>query len=187
MNNQIIKEKVDIFQKAMEACPELVYVGQKSLREKSEDVSVEDALEIAEKLKSVLLRYRELTGLGRGIAAPQIGINKKIFVTYVDDKFQIYINPRIIEKSESQNFLRELCMSSGIMSADVKRSEKIKLEWTDENGEKHEKEFGAFLARLLQHEYDHLSGVVNLDCCVPGSVEFVITNPKDEKLRSEIK
>lgn len=151
----------------------------------AEEVDLVEALEIAEKLKTVILNFREVTGLGRGIAAPQIGINKKVFVTYVEDKFQIYINPKILEKSEKKNFFRELCMSSGLIWADVKRSQKINLSWTDENGEKQEKEFEGFLARLLQHEFDHLLGVVNLDVCEKGTEEFVLTDPKLETLRDE--
>lgn len=183
--NKTILEKLEVFKEAMAACPELVYVGEKSLREKSEEVELSEGLEIAEKLKSVLLQFRKVTGLGRGVAAPQIGINKAVFVTYVGDTFQTYINPKILEKSESKNFYRELCMSSGIMSADVKRSENIKLEWADENGVRQTQDFDTFQARLLQHEYDHLLGIVNLDCCIPGSIEFVIKNPLEEKLRLE--
>ncbi len=184
-NNQIIKSKIEIFNKACESCPELIYVGEKSLREKSTDVTIPEALDIVEKLKETLLNYRNATGLGRGIAAPQIGINKRVFVTYVEDRFQIYINPKIIEQSVTQNLFRELCMSSGLFWADVKRSEKIKLSWTDETGTEKTDEFESFFARLLQHEYDHLEGIVNLDVCKSGTIEFVTTSPADEKLRYE--
>ena len=46
-------------------------------------------------------------------------------------------------------------------------------------------EFEGFLARLLQHEYDHLEGIINLDICKSGTIEFVTTSPADEKLRYE--
>lgn len=185
MQKEIIKEKLEMFKKVIENCPELVYFGEKVLREKSTDTDLKEGLEIAEKLKKVLLGYREATGLGRAVAAPQIGISKKVVVSYVEDKFETYINPKILERSESKNFLRELCMSSTVMCGDVKRSEKIKMEWTDENGARDEKEFDGFMARLLQHEYDHLEGIVNLDICERGSIEFVVTDLKLEKLRKE--
>jgi peptide deformylase len=185
MSKAIILDRLEIFKKAFIECPELVYVGEKSLREILVDAGFVESLEIIEKLKITLLKYRGITGAGRGLAAPQIGINKRIFITYIGDEFQIYVNPEIVWKSEKENFYRELCMSSGIMSADVKRSEKIKLEWLSEKGEKKLEEFEGFVARLLQHEYGHLDGIVNLDCCEKGSVEFVINNPLDEKLRDK--
>ncbi len=181
--NKTILERLEIFRKAMEACPELLYVGQKSLREKSCEVDLAEATQIVDKLKETLLKYRGIVGAGRGLAAPQLGINQKVFVTYVGDIFQVYINPNILEKSEKQNIYRELCMSSGVMSADVIRSEKIKLEWIDENRQKQIQDFDGFLARLLQHEYGHLEGILNIDCCVSGSIEFTIKNPLEEKIR----
>jgi peptide deformylase len=184
-NNFTIQKRVEIFQKAMEACPLLVYAGEKSLRQPSTEVGHDEAMQLAEKLKSTLLDYRSVTGLGRGVAAPQIGINKKVFVTYVDDKFEVFINPQILEVSKEKNLLRELCMSSGVFCADIKRSRKVKLSWTNQFGEKCEKEFDGFWARLIQHEYDHLEGILNLDVCEKGSIEFVVNNPKDEKLRDE--
>lgn len=185
MQNQIINLKVELFKQAITGCPLLVYAGHKNLREKSVEVSINEALEIAEKLKETLLNYRKVTGLGRGIAGTQIGINKRVFITYVEDKFQVYINPKIIEKSDTQNLFKELCMSSGLLWGDVKRPEKIKLTWTEETGNEQTKEFDGFIARLLQHEYDHLEGIINLDICKSGTMEFVTTNPADEKLKFE--
>ena len=189
MQNGIIQKNIEVFGRILKGVPELVYVGEKSLRENSEVVVFEnesefnECLTVVEKLKGVLLKYREITNLGRGVAAPQIGVNKKVFITYVGDAFQIYINPEILEYSDSKNFYRELCMSSTVMSADVKRSETIKLRWIDENKAEQTKEFSGFEARLLQHEYDHLLGIVNLDCCEKGSIEFVVKSPFEEKIR----
>ena len=185
MNNDIIKQKVVTFQKVMEVCPELVYVGEKCLRQVSKNTDLKEGLEIVEKLKKVLLSYRQITGAGRGVAAPQIGINKKVFVTYVGDEFQVFINPKVVKKSRAKNFYRETCMSSTMLRADVKRSKKITLSWIDENGKNQEKEFDGFLARLLQHEYYHLEGVVNLDLAEKGTIDFLTTNPLEEKLRDE--
>lgn len=184
-NEKKVEEKIKMFQKSSGTCPEIVYVGNKVLREKAKNTNLKEGLEVAEKLKSTLLRYRKITGSGRGLAAPQIGVPKKVFVTYVEDKFWVFINPKILKKSRTKNFLRELCMSSGLFWGDVKRSEKIKMEWTDENGVKLEKEFDGFMARLLQHEYDHLDGIVNLDICERGTIEFALSDPKLEKLRKE--
>lgn len=68
-------------------------------------------------------------------------------------------------------------------SADVKRPESITVKYANEEGTELEEKCEGFLARLLQHEYDHLEGIVNLDKAEPASIEFQLNNPLDEKLR----
>ncbi len=97
--NQKILELNDTFKKVLEVCPEIVYMGDDVLRKKTDVVSLEEGLQISEKLISVLKRYRDITGFGRGLAAPQIGESKSVFVTYVGDQFKTYINPRITKTS----------------------------------------------------------------------------------------
>ena len=130
-----------------------------------------------------MFRYREMAGMGRGLAAPQIGSDKSVFVTFTDDKLQIFINPRIIERSSSTNFYRELCISSGILSADVERPEWVVMAWIDTEGKRHREKIDGFLARLYQHEEAHLRGVVNLDEAAPQGIEFIALDPLKEKLR----
>lgn len=81
----------------------------------------------------------------------------------MDDVFETFINPVIVQKTESTNFYRELCISVGILGADVERSDWIVLEWTDEFGILHREKFDGFKARLYQHEEAHLRGRLNLD------------------------
>ncbi|MBL7045904.1 MAG: peptide deformylase [Parcubacteria group bacterium] len=171
------------FQRIRTEIPELKLFGEKPLHSQSEDVMLEEGKEIAEKLTSTLLKYREVTGVGRGIAAPQIGLQKNVFITYVNDEVQTYINPVITKHSDETNFYRELCMSSSLMWADIERPQSITMTWTDETGKDHGETFDDFIARLLQHEYDHLKGCVCLDKAIPGTIAFVSSNPLDEKLR----
>jgi peptide deformylase len=182
MHEQIAK-KVGLFSLLLKEVPEMKYLGDPVLRTPTQDVSVEIGKEIGEKLGEVLLKLRKIAGYGRGLAAPQIGESQSVFVTFVGDKLQTYINPKIINRSEETNFYKELCLSSGIMSADIERPESITMEWTDEKGEKHNEKFDSFMARLLQHEEAHLRGVPNIDEAGPGDVEIFIGNPLDEKLR----
>lgn len=171
------------FQKILDQCPELVFIGDPILRAKAIEVSLNEGLMIAERLKDTLFKYRNITGLGRGLAGPQIGENKAVFVTYIQDEFQLYLNPRVKTKSDSHNLYRETCLSCGFICVDVKRSEKITLEYMDEKGDMQIKEFDGFLARLLQHENNHLEGVVNIDVAEPKSIEFITKDPLQEKLR----
>ena len=179
---QIVNE----FENILKKFPEVRYVGDPILRQIAEIVSVNEAVVIYKKLFEILLRYRKETGYGRGFAAPQIGINKAVFVTFVNDQLEVFINPKIIEKSKTTNYYRELCLSSGIMSADVARSKWIVMEWTDEHNVKHKSKFEGFLARLYQHEEAHLQGKVNLDDSVEGGIEFALFNPLDEQLRTKL-
>lgn len=130
------------------------------------------------------MKYRKVVGYGRGFAAPQIGKSKAIFVTFVDDKLQTFINPKITKKSKNTNFYRELCLSSGVMAADVERPEWIVMEWTDVKSKLCKETFDGFLARLYQHEEAHLRGLINLDEAIVGGIEFMLFDPLKEQLRT---
>ena len=142
-------------------------------------------IKLGERLGEILMRYRKAVGYGRGFAAPQIGENKSVFVTFVNDKLETFINPKIIESSDQTNFYKELCLSSGIMSADVERPEWIVMEWTDVEGKTHREKIDGFLARLYQHEEAHLRGMLNLDQVSEGGIEFATFDPLKEQLRQK--
>lgn len=178
-----MEELVVRFEKVLRDFPEVRYAGDPILRQVAEEVAVEEGKALGEKLGKVLIRYRESVGVGRGFAAPQIGENKSVFVTFVDNELHTFINPEITERSEKTNFYRELCLSSGIMSADTERSEWIVMEWTDVDGQKHNEKVEGFLARLYQHEEAHLRGKLNLDEASEGGIEFALFDPLKEQLR----
>ena len=100
---------------------------------------------------------------GVGLAAPQVGILKRIFVVDVtgEDAF-CCINPEIISK-EGEQTAYEGCLSIPGMSGVVTRADKIKIRALNEKMEPFEMEAEEFLARAIQHEYDHLEGVVYAD------------------------
>lgn len=179
-----IKKRVKVFEEVLTKVPEIVYAGNPILRQQAKEVSVEHGIEIAKRMEDILLRTRDITGFGRGLAAPQIGENKSIFITYVNDTVEIFINPKITEKSEAVNFYKELCLSAGVITADVERAEWIIMEWTDVEGTKHSEKFDGFLARLYQHEEAHLRGRLSLDDALDGGIEFLVFNPLEEKLRN---
>lgn len=180
------KEMEDLvlrFEKVLKDFPEVRYAGDPVLREPAQEVSVDEGVLLGKKLGEILIRYRKAVGYGRGFAAPQIGENKAVFVTFVNDQLQTFINPKIVEKSLETNFYKELCLSSGIMAADVERPEWVVMEWTDVDGNAHKEKIEGFLARLYQHEEAHLRGVVNLDEVAPQGIEFATFDPLKEQLR----
>ncbi len=104
---------------------------------------------------------------GVGLAAPQVGILKKIFVVDVGDEDgnnvpYVFINPEILEREGVQVDF-EGCLSVPGKSGKVARAEKIKVKAFNEEMEEFEMEAEGFLARAIQHEYDHLNGVMYVD------------------------
>lgn len=115
---------------------------------------------------------------GIGLAAPQIG--KSIAVIVIDgsvladefpeckDSKMVLINPQLEVIEDADPVPRsEGCLSVPGLSENVKRYEHIRLNWLDENFEEHEQEFSGFMARMIQHEYDHLLGVIYTDHIAP--------------------
>jgi peptide deformylase len=178
-----IGNKIQIFKSVLDGVPEIRYAGDPILRQTAQLTTPKEGAEISDRMKSVLLKYRSIAGWGRGLAAPQIGENKTVFITFVDDKIEVFINPKIVEKSNKTNFYKELCMSVGIISADVERSDWIVMEWIDEMGTKKSEKFDGFKARLYQHEEAHLRGRLNVDDAVSGGIEFATFDPLKEQLR----
>ncbi len=170
--------------KAINIVPQLTHIGNPVLRQKCEDVSLDEGNKIAQDLISALEKYRKMSnGIGAGIAAPQIGLSKKVFVTTGKEGYEIYINPEIVIFSKETNFYRESCLSSRMLWNDVERPQNIEMKWTDSDGKEHQEKFSSFKARLLQHEYDHLLGIVCLDKAISGTIEYS-GNVKEEKFRN---
>lgn len=121
---------------------------------------------------------------GVGLAAPQIG--KSIAVIVIDggvlgDDFpecrntkMALINPQMEVIEDEEPVSRpEGCLSLPGLSENVKRVEHVRLNWLDENFEEHEQEFRGFIARIIQHEYDHLLGMVYTDHISPVRKQMI--------------
>lgn len=120
-------------------------------------------------VKTCLKNYREITGMGRGIAAPQVGIDSAFAVIYTADRLITIINPAITKQSDKLLKYPEMCMSAVPVIAPVTRAGWIEFTYRDEKGEKcrwdnkDDSQTNRMLNRVFQHEIDHLNGVVNLD------------------------
>lgn len=94
-----------------------------------------------------------------GLACIQIGVPKRVILVKQGDKFVPYINPIIVHKSITTYTAKEECLSlKGARS--VKRHHQIKLMYSDKNGRSRSKVFEGFTAEVIQHECDHLNGVL---------------------------
>ncbi|MEM9552118.1 MAG: peptide deformylase [Pseudomonadota bacterium] len=105
---------------------------------------------------------------GRGLAAPQVGVLKRLFVMDCGWKDgepapMVMINPTIMAAERSMVTGDEGCLSIPGILVPVARYAAVTLQWTDEKGDIHMGDFDGFEARCIQHEFDHLNGVVTLD------------------------
>ena len=105
---------------------------------------------------------------GIGLAAIQIGVAKRVLVIDLDQKDgkrnpRAFINPKITWASEETAVFEEGCLSVPEIWDDVERPARIRAEYLDENGEKQLLEADGMLATCLQHEMDHLNGVLFID------------------------
>ena len=118
---------------------------------------------------------------GIGLAAPQIGVSKRIVVidvTAEDAGFKRnpmkLINPEIITRSETKTVLNEGCLSLPEMRVDVERPDKVTVRYMDEKGAPHEVEADDLLAKCFQHEIDHLDGRLIFDYLSPLKRNIVL-------------
>lgn len=154
---------------------EIREVGDPVLERISEEVDINDInaeiLDLIEDLKSTLELGR---GKGIGIAAPQIGVNKRVIVikvpkgniNYDNDQeipLTVMINPKWNKLSEETEEKYEGCMSVPDLRGKVERYKNIHLEYYNEKAEKIEKDVSDIFARVLQHECDHLDGYVFIE------------------------
>lgn len=100
---------------------------------------------------------------GYGLAAPQVGVSKRLILVDVEDDFYIVVNPKIEEFSEEIQDGPEGCLSIPGVEADVKRAQKVRVKGLSLDGEELEIEAEDLLARVFQHELDHINGVLFID------------------------
>ncbi|MDP2909755.1 MAG: peptide deformylase [bacterium] len=103
---------------------------------------------------------------GVGLAAPQIGVLKKAIVVETDPRTQktiALINPKIVKKSKEKSSYTEGCLSFPDIFLEIRRPRQVTVKGQDMNGRKIEIKADGLLARVLQHEIDHLNGIVFLD------------------------
>ena len=147
------------------ALRDILIVPDPRLKQECEEVAeVND--EIRELLDDMLETMYAAPGIG--LAAPQIGVMKRVVVMDVsDDKEKPQplklVNPEIIWESEDTSVYQEGCLSIPAQYADVERPAEVGLRYLDENGKEHEIEADGLLATCIQHELDHLDGILFTD------------------------
>jgi peptide deformylase len=110
-------------------------------------------------LHNVMQEVRTKYGFGRAIAAPQLGIMKRLIYMNID-KPVVFINPELVNLSDELFELWDDCMSFPNLLVKVKRHQSLTIKYLDENWQPQEWAMEDSLSELLQHEYDHLNGVL---------------------------
>jgi len=141
--------------------------GDKILRKKATKVSEIDDT-IVGIIADMFETMRNASGIG--LAANQIGLNKQIFVVDISpvESYEKYkplalINPKIISKSDETISIEEGCLSIPELRAEVIRPKSVLVSFLDVNMKEHTIEADELFARVIQHEYDHLQGVLFID------------------------
>ncbi len=141
----------------------LIY-GHESLRRKAAPVA-EIGDEARQLVESLLATMYGAPGIG--LAAPQIGVLQRVFVVdpskmdAAGERLAL-INPEILEFAGMSEY-EEGCLSVPGIYADVRRPERIQVRYHDPDGRRREREYGGIMARVIQHEYDHLDGKLFVD------------------------
>ena len=124
-------------------------------------VDLVDLWENIDQMKSLL--RGAYNGTGKGLAAPQVGINKRFFLIRFGVQIEVFINPEITRYGGIKISGREGCLSVPDARYEVERSRKVTVKYFDESMISREREFTGFDAVAIQHEYDHLNGILISD------------------------
>ena len=117
---------------------------------------------------------------GRGLAAPQVGVLKRLFVMDTTWKEgaptpRVVINPQILWRSDDTASGPEGCLSIPGITTDITRARSLRMAWTDPHGQAHDEILTGFDAICAQHEYDHLDGLVTFDRLPPDQRDAILS------------
>lgn len=141
---------------------DIILLGDPRLYEVCEAVQKEElpSLQpVVQGMANTILEFRAKYGAGRAIAAPQLGIMKRLVVMNIDHPIAFY-NPELFDESEEMIELWDDCMSFPNLLVRLKRHRFCKMRFRDENWEEQIWNLKDDLSELLQHEIDHLDGIL---------------------------
>lgn len=165
---------------------EILLLGNPILREQCspvKSISTPETKATIENLRDTLADFRKRKGFGRGIAAPQIGVTEQII--YINFEYTgALINPKIIKRSRKKFMLWDDCFSFPDLLAHVERNYSIVVSFLDEQGKRKQLSAEGALSELLQHEIDHLNGILAIDRALDS--KHIILRSEYEKLAHKL-
>lgn len=133
--------------------------------------NIKEIEEVAADLHDTMMEYKRVHGAGRAIAAPQIGIQKRLLYMYVDHPV-VFINPVLKFPTREKMTVMDDCMSFPGLLVKVERYKECIIEYYDMDWHKQEMHLAGDLSELLQHEYDHLDGILSTMRAIDGKSFF---------------
>jgi len=152
------------------AAREICLLGNPQLYEVSMPVREHelDAIrDIVKDLHDTLMDFRRRYGAGRAIAAPQIGVMKRLLYMHID-RPMLFVNPTLDQKSDEMIEVWDDCMCFPELLVKVKRHKSCRIQFRKLDWKEEEIDLEGDLSELLQHEYDHLEGVLAVSQAVDG-------------------
>ena len=131
------------------------------------DVHERKTSELIGDLAATLDNFRQQNGFGRGIAAPQIGVGRRVIFLNIGESFPL-INSTITHASREMMELWDDCFSIPNLMIRVRRHLEVEVSYTDEHGAQRRMKAHGALSELLQHEIDHLNGILATDRAIDG-------------------
>lgn len=166
---------------------EILLLGNPKLHEISAEVKKEELGQmksVAQDLHHTLMDFKRKYGAGRAIAAPQIGVMKRLVYLYITEPV-VYINPHLEFVSGDTIEVWDDCMSFPDLLVKVKRYRNCKVTYRDLSWKEHSADYQDDMSELLQHEYDHLDGILAVSRAIDGKSfclrsqrHFVTGHPK---------
>jgi peptide deformylase len=157
---------------------EVLLLGDPVLRMTSEPVTGFDGLDdVLADLKDTLTWAQGRYGMGRAAAAPQLGYLKRVVYVQMPERSFYLVNPEIVQRSDEIFEVWDSCFSlEAAFFVKILRHRVVTVEYRDEDGGRHVEEFSDDMSELLQHELDHLDGVMCSDH---------LRNPRDIVMKAE--
>jgi peptide deformylase len=160
-------------------------LGDPALRQQTNVVTVFDAR--LERLADVMLGVMRRED-GVGLAAPQIGVLSRMMVwrdPEDEDVEYVFVNPRIVSRSEGCNTASEGCLSVPGCTVEVERNDEVTVQAQDLDGSHLELQAEGIVARIMQHEIDHLDGRLILDRATPEERRRVLKEIRERSLATD--
>lgn len=177
-----------------------IYIyGHPVLRKVAQDIDPENYPNLKELIDNMFETMHGADGVG--LAAPQVGLEDRIFVVdlspYADEEHpefkdfkKVFINAHIIERGGEMEIVEEGCLSIPGIHEKVPREDEIRIRYLDENLQPRDEVYSGYKARVIQHEYDHIEGILFIDKISPLRKRMVkgkLSNMEKGKVACEYK
>jgi len=139
---------------------------------------IDDVHGVVSDLHDTLMEFRRQYGVGRAIAAPQIGVMKRLIYMCVDDVSTVFVNPELTDLSQDMIEVWDDCMCFPDLLVRVMRRKSCRIQFHNLGWEKDEIMAEGDLSELFQHEYDHLDGILAVSRAIDGR-SFALRSQRD--------